>query len=86
MIKQQKQGGSWHVRLNLARTGQWLRNLGRISNGLATKMPDRAPYLESAASGFGELAALKLSAQRSATPPGWARPSMPPGSHAAVWP
>ena len=84
--KQQQVGGSWHVRLNLARTGQWLRSLGRIDNGLATKMPDRASYLQAATSGFGELMAVKHSAQMSATPPGWARPSMPPGTHAAVWP
>ena len=83
--KQQQEGGSWHVRLNLARTGQWLRSLGRISNGLATKMPDRAPYLETAASGYGKLVVVKHSAHMSATPPGWVRPSMPPGTHAAVW-
>ncbi len=84
--KQQQEGGSWHVRLSLARTGQWLRSLGRIEQGLATKMPDRTPYLETAASGYGELVAVKHGAQMSATPPGWARPSMPPGTHAAVWP
>jgi crotonobetainyl-CoA:carnitine CoA-transferase CaiB-like acyl-CoA transferase len=84
--KQQQEGGSWHIRLSLARTGQWLRSLGRIDNGLATKMPDRTPYLETAASGYGELVAVKHSARMSATPPGWARLSMPPGTHAAVWP
>ena len=84
--KQQQEGGSWHVRLNLARTGQWLRSLGRIDNGLATTMPHRAPYLETASSGYGELVAVKHSAHMSATPPGWSRPSMPPGTHAAVWP
>ena len=83
--KQQQEGGSWHVRLNLARTGQWLRSLGRVSNGLAAKMPDRAPYLETAASGYGKLVVVKHSAHLSATPPGWVRPSMPPGTHAAVW-
>ena len=86
LIKQQQEGGSWHVRLSLARTGLWLRSLGRIGNGFATKMPDSTPYLETADSGFGELTALKHSAHMSATPPAWERPSMPPGTHAAVWP
>ena len=74
------------MRLNLARTGQWLRSLGQNRNGLATNMPDRAPYLDTAVSGYGELVAVKHSAQMSATPPGWARPSMPPGSHLPEWP
>ena len=86
LIKQQQEGGSWHVRLSLARTGLWLRSLGRIDHGFEVKMPHRAPFLETADSGYGELTALKHSVQMSATPPGWARPSMPPGTHAAVWP
>ncbi len=86
LIKQQQEGGSWHVRLSLARTGLWLRSLGRIDQGFEVKMPHRAPFLETADSGYGELTALKHSVQMSATTPGWARPSMPPGTHAAVWP
>ena len=86
LIKQQNEGGSWQVRLSLARTGQWLRGLGRVGNGLATKMPQAAPFLETADSGYGELTALSHSAHMAATPPAWARPSMPPGTHAPVWP
>ena len=86
LIKQQQEGGSWHVKLSLARTGLWLRSLGRVGNGFAASQPDRAPYLETANSGYGELTALKHSAHMSATPPAWSRPSMPPGTHAAVWP
>ena len=79
-------GGSWHVRLSLAQTGHWIRNLGRVANGFAVARPDRAPYLETAASGFGELVALRHSAQLSRTPVRWTRPSMPPGTHPPIWP
>ena len=86
LVKQQQEGGSWHVRLNLARTGLWLRSLGRLENGFAADMPARTPYLETAASGYGELVAVKHSAKLSSTPAMWARPSVPSGTHAAVWP
>lgn len=84
--RQALEGGSWHVRLSLAQTGHWIRNLGRVANGFAVARPDRAPYLETAKSGFGELVALRHSAQLSRTPTRWARPSMPPGTHPPVWP
>ena len=84
--RQALEGGSWQVRLSLAQTGHWIRNLGRIENGFAITRPDRTPYLETAKSGFGELVALRHSAQLARTPMRWARPSMPPGTNAPVWP
>ena len=84
--KQATEGGSWHVRLSLAQTGYWLRGLGRIDNGFAIERPDRAPYLETAKSGFGELVGFAHSAKFSRTPSRWARPSMPPGTHPSIWP
>ena len=36
--------------------------------------------------GFGELIALRHSAQLARTPARWARPSMPPGTHPPLWP
>lgn len=84
--RQQREGGSWHVRVSLAQTGQWLRGLGRIEGGLRIGMPDRAPFLETSDSGFGALCGLSHSARLSRTPAMWSRPSMPPGSHPAAWP
>ena len=83
--RQALEGGSWHARLSLAQTGRWIRNLGRVENGFAVARPDRAPYLEAAASGFGDLVALRHSARLERTPARWARPSMPPGTHPPVW-
>ncbi|MDQ0569569.1 crotonobetainyl-CoA:carnitine CoA-transferase CaiB-like acyl-CoA transferase [Variovorax paradoxus] len=84
--RQQQEGGSWHVQVSLAQTGHWLRGLGRVSGGLSIARPDLKPYLETSASGFGELTALRHGAQLSRTPAAWPRPSMPPGSHVPAWP
>jgi crotonobetainyl-CoA:carnitine CoA-transferase CaiB-like acyl-CoA transferase len=86
LLRQQNEGGSWQVRVSLAQTGQWLRGLGRVANGFAVTPPDRAPYLEKSSSGFGDLLALRHSAELEQTPAKWVRPSMPPGSHAMGWP
>ena len=84
--RQAREGGSWHVRMSLAQTGQWLRSLGRVGDGFGTKPPDRRPHLESSASGFGELVGFRHSAQLVATPCRWDRPSMPPGTSPPAWP
>ena len=86
LLRQMHEGGSWHVRVSLAQTGQWIRSLGRVPGGSAAAWPDRRPYLETTRSGFGELLAVRHSAQLSLTPARWTRPSMPPGTHPPAWP
>ena len=85
LIKQKEQGGVYHVRLSLARTGQWLRSLGRVDNGLSISKPSLEKYLYTEPSGFGQLTALTHSAQLSGAQVRWALPSMPPGTHPAQW-
>jgi hypothetical protein len=89
--RQANQGGGWQVQVSLAGVGGWLRRLGRVADGLAAQRPDLAPYLEDSVCGFGRngrgtLRAMRHAAQFSATPAGWVRPSMPPGSHPPAWP
>lgn len=86
LVRQQQEGGSWHVEVSLAQTAHWLRSMGRVANGLAVAKPDDTPYRETSTSGFGMLQSLRHSAQLSRTPAHWARPSMPPGSHLPRWP
>ena len=86
LVRQRREGGSWHVRISLAQTGQWIRSLGRVHNGFATPWPAREPFLETGQSGFGELVAVRHSAQLARTPAGWTRPSVPPGCDPPVWP
>jgi len=85
-VRQLQEGGSWHVRVSLAQTAHWLRGLGRVPSGFAVTTPDRQAFLETYASGFGQLVAVRPTPQLSRTPAGWSRPSVPPGTHAPVWP
>ncbi len=83
------EGGSWDVRVSLARTGHWIRGLGRAADGFSCPAPTRAQIadlMEDRLSGFGRLSAVRHAAALSATPARWERPSVPPGTHAAGWP
>ncbi|WP_246892617.1 CoA transferase [Achromobacter xylosoxidans] len=83
--RQQREGGSWHVQVSLAQTGHWLRGLGRIEDGLRAGRPDLSPWLADEISGFGQLRAVRPSAQLARTPAGYSRPSVPPGNDAPYW-
>ncbi len=86
LLRQAQEGGSWHVRVALARTGAWLRAMGREPDGFRIARPAVDASLITTDSGFGRLAALPHAARFSLTPANWRRPSMPPGSHPPVWP
>ena len=86
LLRRAQEGGCWQVRVSLARTAQWLRGLGRCSGFQAVSKPDFSDAMETTASGFGELQAVRHAARFSHTPAQWLRPSMPPGSHPPVWP
>jgi crotonobetainyl-CoA:carnitine CoA-transferase CaiB-like acyl-CoA transferase len=82
------EGGSWHVQVSLARTGQWLRGLGRVPGGLACTNPtqaDIADLLEQTASRFGLLTTLRHAAMMEETPARWDRPPVPLGTDTAAW-
>jgi len=91
LVRQQREGGSWRVDVSLAQTAQWLRGLGRVDSGFDATLPATldtpglSDRLETTASGFGLLRAMRHSAVLSATPAHWDRPSMPPGSHPPAW-
>lgn len=81
-------GGAWHARVSLARTGHWLRSLGRVPGGTARAAPDAAAtaaFLETSPSGFGALAAVRHAGVLEQTPPAWTRPSVAYGTDAPRW-
>ncbi len=86
--RQAEEGGSWHVRLSLAQTGHWLRQLGRIDGMKCPdpKIDDVRDCLEEASSAFGRLTTVRHAAVMSETPPHWVRPSVPLGTHPPRWP
>ena len=88
LARRATEGGSWHVRVSLARTGQWIRGLGRVADGLACKAPteaDVAGFMEESDSGFGRLRAVRHGALLSKTPARWDLPSVPRGTHPPRW-
>ncbi len=87
--RQSREGGSWHVRVSLAQTGNWIWNLGRLTDGLKTadlKGEAIEPFSQQMPSGFGSLHAITHAAQLSRTPAFWSRPAVPLGSHPPQWP
>ncbi len=89
LMRRARDGGSWRVGVSLARTGHWLKGLGRIEDGFDCADPaveDVADLMEESESGFGRLRAVKHAGLLSETPPYWARPSMPLGTHPPEWP
>ncbi|HWH84804.1 MAG TPA: CoA transferase, partial [Burkholderiaceae bacterium] len=85
LLRQRAEGGSWHVRVCLARTAQWLRELDRVDTGAAAPALDLASTMQTAPSGYGLLSAMPHAALFSHTPAGWSRPSVPPGTDALAW-
>jgi crotonobetainyl-CoA:carnitine CoA-transferase CaiB-like acyl-CoA transferase len=87
--RQSREGGSWHVQVSLARTGNWLWSLGRVADGFSIqdlKAETVAPLMEEIPSGFGPLRSVRHSAELSKTPAFFERPAMPLGSHPPQWP
>jgi len=85
LYRQLTEGGSWHVRVSLAQTAHWLRQLGRVDNNFHDRRPDFAAYAMRYPSGFGDLMAMPHAARFSGTPATWRLPSNPPGTDAPVW-
>jgi hypothetical protein len=88
LIRRIDEGGSWHVRVALARTGLWLREMGRVANGFAASDIDFAQAADRLAtypSGFGTLQAVRHAAEMSETPAQWTLPSVPFGTDAPRW-
>jgi crotonobetainyl-CoA:carnitine CoA-transferase CaiB-like acyl-CoA transferase len=88
LLRRIDQGGSWHVRVALARTGLWLREMGRVAGGFDAPDIDFAQAtdrLATYASAFGTLQAVRHAAEMSETPARWTLPSAPFGTHPPRW-
>lgn len=73
------EGGSWHVRLSLARTAEWLHDLGRQDDPVSTV--DVQPFLAETGSDFGTLTHVRVPCA-SVEPAGPRKPGRDP---AAWW-
>ncbi len=89
LMRRMQEGGSWHVQVSLARTGRWIRDLGRVPNGFAVELPTAkavADLMETTdAPGLGRIHAVRHAAELGETPAYWERPPVPLGTDPATW-
>ncbi len=76
-------GGTWHVRVSLARTARWLDGLGRVESG-ESDFPV-TPYTAELGSAFGVVRFVRVPGGLPAAPPFWAEGARVPGGDAASW-
>jgi hypothetical protein len=102
LLRRSREGGSWHVRVSLCRTAAWIHGHGSdalrpaqresIEEVLAggrvpgLRADEVAALCRETQSGYGRIGHLAPVVELSETPPRWARPSSPPGTHPAAWP
>jgi crotonobetainyl-CoA:carnitine CoA-transferase CaiB-like acyl-CoA transferase len=83
LARRAKEGGSWLVRIGLARTGKWIVDRGTVDAAGAVEPDAETMETDSPA---GVITHLGPVVQLSETPPFWARPPVPLGYHKAAWP
>jgi crotonobetainyl-CoA:carnitine CoA-transferase CaiB-like acyl-CoA transferase len=88
LARRATEGGSWHVRVSLARTAMWIMSLPR------TAVEDKpggfdvasvAPWIIEMNTAWGRLTRLGPIARMSDTPPRWDLPPAPLGTDRAAW-
>ena len=86
LLRRASEGGSWHVRVSLAQTAQWLRGLGRIDFDHHAAAINYASHLKTYVSDYGELKSMPHAAKFATIRVDQGRASVPPGTHEPVWP
>jgi crotonobetainyl-CoA:carnitine CoA-transferase CaiB-like acyl-CoA transferase len=87
LVRRAREGGSYHVRASLCQSGMWFTRLGPTCDpARASGAGDPAELCVETETPFGRLRHLKPALELSETPPHWARPTVPLGSHQPVWP
>ena len=90
LARRAREGGSWLVRVSLARTGKWIADRGFFEGFL--ELPEDLSEKElktltqERETAFGHISHLRPVLQLSETPPRWERPPVPLGSSAPEWP
>ncbi len=88
LARRAREGGSWHVRVSLARTAQWILSLPRTAPGATPGGLDPAvlqAHQIEMDTAWGRLVRLGPILRMSETPPRWASPPVPLGQHAPSW-
>jgi hypothetical protein len=88
LARRAREGGSYLVRVSLVQTGRWVDALGRVAGRHVGDQgaAEVGDLLATCESPFGQLTYVAPTARLSETPPFWARPPVPAGTHEAGWP
>jgi hypothetical protein len=81
-------GGSWHVRVSLARTALWLDRLGRVPGGDHVRDPgpeEVADLLDEVGTPFGRVRHVRPPGSIEGASPRWDSPPHPPGADPPEW-
>ena len=88
LARRTTEGGSWHVRVSLARTSMWIMSLARTApddKPGGFDMASIAPWIIEMNTAWGPLTRLGPIARMSETPPQWDLPPAPLGSDPPTW-
>jgi crotonobetainyl-CoA:carnitine CoA-transferase CaiB-like acyl-CoA transferase len=89
LARRAREGGSWLVRVALARVGKWIvdRGVAQGFESLPEELPESelAPWMAEMDAPDGRIRYLKPALGLSETPPYFARPPVPLGYHPASW-
>ena len=86
LARRATEGGSWLVRVSLARTGKWIADRGIIEGFSSVQAPDVKDLLVRVKSPVGEVEHLGPVLSLSETRCYWSRPPVSLGTHPAAWP
>jgi crotonobetainyl-CoA:carnitine CoA-transferase CaiB-like acyl-CoA transferase len=86
LARRATEGGSWLVRVSLARTAKWIVDRGTVEDFSSAQDPEVKDLLIKTRSPAGEIEHLRPVLGLSETPPRWDRPPVPLGTHAPAWP
>jgi hypothetical protein len=85
LARRAREGGSWLVRVALARSGKWIVDRGTVDAG-SVQAGEMAGLVMETKSPAGLISHLKPVVQLSETPARWARPPVPLGHNRPEWP
>lgn len=86
LLRRAREGGSYLVRVSLSRTGMWIESLGRTeSAGAGLTAESVQPAMVASDTPYGKLRHLGPVLKLSETPPHWALPTVPLGTHQPAW-
>ena len=86
LARRATEGGSWLVRVSLARTGKWIVDRGSIEDFASVPSELPGDELKKLIMKTQNYSHLKPVLELSETPPRWERPPAPLGSHPPAWP